>query len=210
MQAVVDESDWLGLCSAESVSSSRLRHDSTGELCQLSAGAGRGCSIRTVSGSVRGSCTGPRAGRLAARDRGAAGRRRQRVLDVVVVIVEAFAETVDTAIETVFGTGPYPHPPGRRVRSCPRRVPAHRPPARRSADQEKCRRDPEQRDERRKQHRLRHRRGERLAQERRQLQRHPPPPGGPERRRRASAAIPSVIREVMNEAMPALPNTAPT
>ena len=45
----------------------------TGELCQFSAGASRGRSIRTVSGSVRGSWTCPRAGRGTARDGGAVG-----------------------------------------------------------------------------------------------------------------------------------------
>ena len=67
VEAVVGESDWLNICRGIR-SSSRLCHDSAGALCQFSAGAGRGCSVRTANGSVRSSLAYPRAaGRTTAR-----------------------------------------------------------------------------------------------------------------------------------------------
>ena len=76
----------------------------------------------------------------------------------------------------------------------------------REPEQEHRRDHTEQRDERGQQHRLRHRRGERLVQERRQRAPTPSPRGAPPR----IGGISALIRDVMNAAMLALPSTEPT
>src|SRR6201995_1936094 len=110
MQAVVGESDRLVLWRRVDLVEQAVPRFDRGAVPGLRRGPAR---VLDPGGQRVGAGLGP-AGRSACRARGrCAARRRKGVLDVVVVIVEAVTEAVELTGETVCGTGPYPHPPGR-------------------------------------------------------------------------------------------------